>query len=102
MIFPSQPVALGGELAALRRGEKDGNACRLAAQKLVLLRHRAVSACTSAGVAGAAASAPEGAEACADGAAHMQLLRSRLEQLLPRVRPHVTFAPLPNDGMDTG
>lgn len=78
-----QEVTLGGELAAPRRGEKGDSACRLAAHKLLVLRQRA-----------AAAGGAEGAEA------KVQLLTATLEQLLPRERPHVNFAPLPTDGQD--
>lgn len=78
-----QEVTLGGELAAPRRGEKGDSACRLPAHKLLVLRQRA-----------AAAGGTGGTEA------NVQLLTATLEQLLPRERPHVNFAPLPADGQD--
>jgi LmbE family N-acetylglucosaminyl deacetylase len=81
--FVVQEVTLGGELAAPRRGEKGDSACRLATHKLLVLRQRA-----------AAAGGAAGAEA------QVQMLTATLEQLLPRERPRVNFAPLPTDGQD--
>ena len=76
-------MTLGGELAAPRRGEKDGSACRPAAEKLLVLRQRALATTGGSTAAG------------------VQCLTVALEQLLPRERPHVSFAPLPSDGQDT-
>jgi hypothetical protein len=75
-----QEVTLGSDLAAPRRGEKGDSACRLAAQKLLVLRQCVLAAgSTGAGV---------------------QRLMVALEQMLPRERPHVSFALLPTDVQD--